>query len=343
MVAPTVLTDSVTTTTIPLSWSAPTGAAAGGTGLTITAYYLQYSFNGVSGWVDILNNIATTTHPFVVPDDTKGYYFRIAAKNIYDFQTTFSPSTATAVMASSAPSTPATPTVALSATNVAISWTAPTANNALISAYRIKIQRRVAGVLSDYVESVANCDGSRPSVVTNTQCSIPMSALLVSPYFLLRGDAILAQVSAINSRGESAMSAPNAAGLLVQTVPDQMTAPTRLTTSTATRFELDWAALTGTSTGGSAILSYFLEWDSGSTGATWSSIVGQSPFSTATTYSVTGNSSGLTAGATYGFRVSAYNIFGWGSTSTVSYLKAYQKPSAIASVTTSVNSSTGNL
>lgn len=343
MPAPTVVTDSVTTTTIPVSWTAPTGAAAGGTGLTISAYTLQYSFTGTSGWLDVEVDIVGTSKAFAVPDNTKTYYFRIAAKNIYDYQTTFSPSTATGVMASSAPSAPATPTVVLSGTNVAISWVEPTDNNAEISAYRIKIQRRVAGVLSDYIESVANCDGTRPSVVTNTQCSIAMSAFLVSPYFLLRGDAILAQVSAINSRGESAFSAPNAAGLLVQTVPDQMTAPTRLTTSTATRFELDWAALTGSSTGGSAILSYFLEWDSGSTGATWSPIVGQSPFSTATTYSVTGNSSGLTAGATYGFRVSAYNIFGWGTTSTASYLKAYQKPSAIASVTTSVNSSTGNL
>ena len=40
MSAPTVVFDSVTTTTIPLSWSAPTGAAAGGTGLAISAYYL---------------------------------------------------------------------------------------------------------------------------------------------------------------------------------------------------------------------------------------------------------------------------------------------------------------
>jgi len=38
MSAPTILLDSVTTTTIPLSWTAPTGAAAGGTGLSISAY-----------------------------------------------------------------------------------------------------------------------------------------------------------------------------------------------------------------------------------------------------------------------------------------------------------------
>jgi hypothetical protein len=62
--------------------------------------------------------------------------------------------------------------------------------------------------------------------------------MLSTPYNLLRGDSILAIVSAINSRGEGTASSPNSAGLTVQTVPDQMASPTRLTTSTASRFEL---------------------------------------------------------------------------------------------------------
>lgn len=102
-----------------------------------------------------------------------------------------------------------------------------------------------------------------------------------------------------------------------------MTSPVRESTSTASKFDLSWTALTDPSNGGSDIISYFLEWDSGSSGATWTEIVGFSPFQTSLTYSVTGNSSGLTAGATYGFRVSAYNRFGWGIPSTPAYLKAY--------------------
>lgn len=341
MAAPTIATSSVSLTAIPLSWTAPTGAAAGGTGLTISAYYLQVSNDG-STYTDVSNSITGTTYSYTVTDDTKDYYFRIAASNIYGFQTTFSPAT-TVTKASAVPDAPAVPTVALEGTNVAIAWTAPSANNAVITAYKVKIQRRVAGSLSDYIESTTYCDGSLATVIANLKCTIPMSAFLGTTYNLLRSDAILAKVSAINSRGESASSSPNAAGLLVQTVPDQMSTPTRVSTSTATRFDLSWTALVAPSTGGSDILSYFLEWDSGSTGTSWSQIVGYSPFSTATTYSVTGNSSGLTAGATYGFRVSAYNIFGWGTTSTVAYLKAYEKPSVIASVTTTVNSTTGNL
>lgn len=43
-----------------------------------------------------------------------------------------------------------------------------------------------------------------------------------------------------------------------------MSAPTRLSTSTVSRFELSWTA--PASDGGSAILSYFLEWDAGTNG-----------------------------------------------------------------------------
>lgn len=42
-----------------------------------------------------------------------------------------------------------------------------------------------------------------------------MSALLIAPYSLLRGDAIYAKVSATNSRGEGPESPENAAGLTV--------------------------------------------------------------------------------------------------------------------------------
>lgn len=101
-----------------------------------------------------------------------------------------------------------------------------------------------------------------------------MSALLIAPYNLLRGDAIYAIVTATNARGESVASPNNPAGITVETVPDQMTSPTRLSTSTDTRFELSWTALSAPpatpSNGGSTILSYFLEWDSGTNGATWS-------------------------------------------------------------------------
>ena len=73
-----------------------------------------------------------------------------------------------------------------------------------------------------------------------------------------------------------------------------MAKPVRDVTSIASRFELSWSA--PAVTGGSAIQSYFLEWDAGTNGATWSEIVGYSPLSTLTAYSVTGGALGLTPG-----------------------------------------------
>ena len=122
-----------------------------------------------------------------------------------------------------------------------------------------------------------------------------------------------------------------------------MTSPERVDTSTSSRIDLTWDALIAPSNGGTTITSYFLEWDAGTTGQTWSEVVGYSPASTATTYSVTGGANGLTVGHLYGFRVSAQNIFGWGTTSDVAYIKAAQKPSPIASVATSIHAATGGI
>jgi hypothetical protein len=81
MVAPTVVLASITTTSIPLTWTAPTGVAAGGTDLTVDKYWLQYSTDGTT-WNDASSSIATNSYPYSV-SDTSTYYFRIAAHNIY--------------------------------------------------------------------------------------------------------------------------------------------------------------------------------------------------------------------------------------------------------------------
>lgn len=68
--------------------------------------------------------------------------------------------------------------------------------------------------------------------------------------------------------------------------------------------------LTGVKTGGSTILSLQLQWDAGSSGATWTTLLGENPMSTTTTYTQTGAS--VTSGRTYKFRYRAYNVHGWG-------------------------------
>jgi Fibronectin type III domain len=162
---------------------------------------------------------------------------------------------------------------------------------------------------------------------------------------LLRGADIRAKVQAINSRGGSILSdASTELVISVQTVPTKMTTPFRnpLTTPVVTQIDVEWNALSDPANGGSAITSYFLEWDAGTTGTTWSEVVGLSPLSTLTKYSVTGGSSGLTIGASYQFRVTARNKHGWGTVSDAFTLKAAQKPSTV-SLATFIDSTTGGI
>jgi hypothetical protein len=59
---------------------------------------------------------------------------------------------------------------------------------------------------------------------------------------------------------------------------------------------VDWTALIDPDNGGSTITSYNLVWDSGSGGVTFTDLIGISPSSTVTTYTVT---TGITAGSSY--------------------------------------------
>ena len=73
---------------------------------------------------------------------------------------------------------------------------------------------------------------------------------------------------------------------------------------------VDYAMLNSIYTGGSTIFSLNLQWDSGSSGASWTTLIGFSPYSTTSTYSVSGSL--IVSGRTYKFRYRAYNIHGWG-------------------------------
>jgi hypothetical protein len=61
------------------------------------------------------------------------------------------------------------------------------------------------------------------------------------------------------------------------------------------------------SNGGSAILSYSLEWDSGNSGSGFQAIVGDPTNSLLLEHVVTG----LTAGTAYTFRYRVRNVYGW--------------------------------
>jgi len=73
-----------------------------------------------------------------------------------------------------------------------------------------------------------------------------------------------------------------------------MSAPTRGADTLSNRIHVEWAALsTSPANGGSSVLSYNLQWDSGTNGATWTNLIGLAPPSLLTSLYVT---TGVTSG-----------------------------------------------
>lgn len=167
-----------------------------------------------------------------------------------------------------------------------------------------------------------------------------MKDLRASPFLLTYDTLVRAKVLARNERGWSVPSDPNSSGARVQVEPLAMNAPTRGDVTGPTQIEVNWSSLTTPEDGGSAVLSYHLQYDAGSNAVNWIDVIGLSPDSIATNVIVSSN---IESGTTYGFRVRARNIFGWGPYSAVTYIKAAREPDVPAAPTTSIDSETGGV
>lgn len=128
----------------------------------------------------------------------------------------------------------------------------------------------------------------------------------------------------------------NTSGALIIVPPLKPTSPpSRInSSSTKTAIGLSYQALTGTNTGGSAILSYDLQWDQGT--GTWTSLVGYNPYSLATTF-VTPST--LTTGSYYSFKYRAINqnAESWGAFSDPVSLIAAGPPDQLGQITTALD------
>lgn len=103
-----------------------------------------------------------------------------------------------------------------------------------------------------------------------------------------------------------------------------MVTPTRGSDTSEDQIQVNWNALTVSSDqGGSNILSYHLQWDSGSSGGTWDDLLGYPTNSLALTYTVT---TSIIAGTSYQFQVQASNIYGFGTYSSIYTIVASDVP-----------------
>ena len=286
--APTGLSATASgTTAINLSWSAP--ASTGGS--AITGYKIEVSPNGTSGWTDQVantNSTATTyAHTGLAAGDTRHY--RVSAINTNGAGTASNVDSATT--GTSVPGAPTGLTATASgATQIDLSWSAPASTGgSAITGYKIEVSPNGT---SGWTDQVAN---------TNS------TATTYAHTGLAAGDTRHYRVSAINTNGAGTASNVDSAttGTSVPGAPTGLTA----TASGATQIDLSWSA--PASTGGSAITGYKIEVSPNGTSG-WTDQVANTN-STATTYAHTG----LAAGDTRHYRVSAINTNGAGTASNV--------------------------
>ena len=286
--APSGLTATASgTTQIDLSWSAP--ASTGGS--AITGYKIESSSDGGSSWTDLVANTSNATTTYAHTGLTAGTtrHYRVSAINANGSGAASNVDSATT--GTTVPGAPSgLSATASGTTQINLSWTAPAiTGGSAITGYKIEVSSNGG---SSWTDQVANT-----SSTTTTYAHTGLGA----------GDTRHYRVSAINANGSGAASNVDSAttGTTVPGAPTGLTA----TASGTTAINLSWSA--PASTGGSAITGYKIE-SSSDGGSSWSDLVANTS-NTATTYAHTG----LAAGTTRHYRVSAINANGAGTASNV--------------------------
>ena len=288
--APTSLTATASgTSTINLTWNEPSNDG----GTSISGYKIEVSSNGGTSWTNRVANTGTaaTTHSHTGLDAGTTRHYRVSAINSVGTGAVSNIDDATTDEA--APTVPGAPTsltaTASGTSTINLSWTAPADDGGTsISGYKIEVSSDGG---TSWTELVA----------ANTGTSYSHTGLSA-------GTTRHYRVSAINSAGTGAASS-TANATTDEAAPTVPGAPTGLTATASgrTRIDLSWTA--PSDNGGSAITGYKIE-VSPNGDSNWTNRVANTG-TTTTSYSHTG----LSAGTTRHYRVSAINANGTGAAS----------------------------
>jgi hypothetical protein len=179
---------------------------------------------------------------------------------------------------------------------VQITWTLPYDGASPITSYTILIRE------SDdvtFTEESINCDGTDYDIMTNLECFVPISKLLVAPYSLAWGSSIYAKVTAANLIEYSEYSdAGN--GAIILTSPDAPYTLVNVPSITAKhQIGLDWESLTNS--GGAAVLDFTVSYAAASDAYL---VLATGVLNTEYT------ATGLSTGVSYHFKVQSRNEYG---------------------------------
>ena len=274
---------------INLSWTAPSDNG----GSSISAYQIEVSLDGTSGWTSLVENTGSTStsyeHAGLTASSTRHY--RVSARNSIGLSDPSNIISATTDPLS-APNVPSVlSATAVGGTIINLAWTAPSDDGGVeISGYKIEVSPDGTSSWTDLVDN------------TNS------AAVSYSHTGLIAGTTRYYRVSAINSVGTSSPSNVANATTESETAPS---APTGLSATALgpTSISLSWTA--PLDDGGTDITAYLIEVSLNGTSG-WTSLVGNTG-TTETSYTHTG----LTALTTQYYRVSAINSGGTGSASNI--------------------------
>lgn len=177
------------------------GSVAAG-GAQITSYNLEYNGGAGNVFVEVAGETTESLLQHITVLTTPGstYTFRYRIKNVFGFSNSFSP---TAEFKSAAAPSPITQlTTELAGRNVLIAWLASSDNYDTTTRFEIQIK----SISEVWFDETLTCDGASETILTNNECSIPLTTLQENNFQLVRGSTISVRVAATNSIGTSAFT-----------------------------------------------------------------------------------------------------------------------------------------
>lgn len=195
--APVDLVEDVsarTASSITFSWTE--GPSNGGN--TVIDYRVSYD-QATGTWTSLANEHTEKVYTASGLSPGLTYSFKVEARNEFGFSEY---SDTVQILCAMHPETPDAPSTTVVGDSVVFEWAAPADNGTPITAYSVYIRQ------SDltYIEDLTICDGSDLTVITNTQCTVPLASLRAEPYNLLVGNKIYIKVVATNAYGSSLIS-----------------------------------------------------------------------------------------------------------------------------------------
>ena len=242
--APIEITASIVNTNVSLTWIAP--IYSGGTGTTISNYFVRYSDLSSNGpWTNISDSMYVTTNatiPLSLLSSNTTYYFQVAAINSAHMSGQWSGS---ASINTTLPDPPTNLTAVPSDSSVLLEWDAPAISTDIYYGINYSTDKTF---LNDVIYTLSN----------DTSCNIPN---VINGTPLINGTPYYFRVSSINGLYGSSSSFVDVSATPFQVVPTApVTAPTITSVIIAnSHIVLTWTP--PTNTGGSPIINYNIHFE----------------------------------------------------------------------------------